>query len=215
MRQAIRLDDTLQPAPEEIRKAVKHLYGIAPQFKGIEDVAGPLTVRRGTPGFEALIRIVVGQQLSIKAAASIYARLSSAVNLNPQSILKAKESTLAKAGLSKSKIATCLAIAQAIQDKDIVFEGLSVMSDDEIRTSLTKIRGIGPWTADIYLLFCLSRLDAWPHSDLGLQLAYQSLCQLKERPDTRTLLLIGENFRPVRGAAAYLLWHYYRHVKSR
>jgi DNA-3-methyladenine glycosylase II len=212
--QAIQLDDTMQPASEEIRKAVKHLYSIAPQFKGIEKVAGPLTVRRGTPTFATLVRIVVGQQLAIKAAASIYARLNSTISLTPQAMLKAKDSTLAEAGLSKSKIATCLAIAQAIQDKDLVIEKLGAMSDDDIRTTLTKIRGIGSWTAEIFLLFCLSRLDAWPHSDLGLQLGYQSLCKLKERPDTRALLIIGEDFRPVRGAAAYLLWHYYRHLKS-
>lgn len=213
--QVNQMDHTLEPAPEAVREAVEHLYAIAPQFKSVETVAGPLTIRRGTPGFEALVRIVIGQQLSIKAAASIYAKLKSTVNLTPQSILRVKEATLAKAGLSKSKIATCTAIAQAIKDKDVVFENLGTMSDDEIRESLTKIRGIGPWTADIYLLFCLSRLNAWPHSDLGLQLGYQSLCKLKEKPDTRAFLQIGEDFRPVRGAAAYLLWHYYRHVKSK
>src|SRR6516164_10751749 len=84
--QAIQLDDTMQPASEEIRKAVKHLYSIAPQFKGIEKVAGPLTVRRGTPTFATLVRIVVGQQLAIKAAASIYARLNSTISLTPQAM---------------------------------------------------------------------------------------------------------------------------------
>src|SRR6516165_4648564 len=120
--QVIQIDDSLQPATEDIQAAVKHLYRLAPQFKRIEKVAGPLMVRRGSPTFATLVRIVIGQQLAIKAAASIYARLSSAVSLTPKTILNAPESALRQAGLSKSKVTTCLAIAEAIHERHLEIE---------------------------------------------------------------------------------------------
>jgi DNA-3-methyladenine glycosylase II len=208
-------DVALEPAPKAIRAAVETLYEIAPQFEPIEKMAGPLTVKRLSPEFASLIRIVVGQQLHTKAAASIFGRLQDTVKLSPEGILGVPETTLSKAGLSRPKINTCLALANAVASKRLNIAKLKTLEDDGAREKLVAIRGIGPWTAEIYLLFCLGRMDAWPHSDLGLQLAYQSLRRLPEKPDTRALLAIGEDFRPVRGAAAYLLWHYYRHVKGR
>jgi DNA-3-methyladenine glycosylase II len=208
-------DPALQPATKEVREAVQLLYGIAPKFKAIEKIAGPLTIKCWSPTFASLVRVVVGQQLSTKAAAAIFNRLQAAVKLTPEAFLRADPTSLSEAGLSRSKINTCLALAKAMTDQKLAIKKLTSMEDDEVRKILIEIKGIGPWTADIFLLFCLGRLNAWPHSDLGLQLSYQSFFELETRPDSQAMLRIGEELHPVRGAAAYLLWHYYRHAKSR
>lgn len=208
-------DPVLQPATKEVREAVCLLYGIAPKFKAIEEIAGALTIKRWSPTFASLVRVVVGQQLSTKTAAAIFNRLQAAVKLTPEAFLQADPTILSEAGLSRSKINTCLALAKAITDRKLAITKLTSMEDDEVREILIEIRGIGPWTADIFLLFCLGRLNAWPHSDLGLQLSYQSFFELETRPDSQAMLRIGEDLHPVRGVAAYLLWHYYRHVKSK
>lgn len=208
-------DNKLQLAPSDVREALCQLYSVSPKFACIEKIAGPLTIKRWSPSFASLVRVIVGQQLSTRAAAAIFDRLQSSVKLTPAAFLQTDVATLASAGLSKSKISTCQALAQAIEDQNLPMRELASMEDDEVRQHLIAIKGIGPWTAEIFLLFCLERLDAWPHSDLGLQLSYQSFFELETRPDSQAMLRIGEELHPVRGAAAYLLWHYYRHVKKR
>lgn len=208
-------DNTLRLAPSDVREALRQLYNISPKFQAIEEITGPLTIKRWPPTFASLVRVIVGQQVSTHAAAAIFNRLQAAVKLTPEAFLQADPTILSEAGLSRSKINTSLALAKAFTDQKVAIKKLTSMQDDEVRKILIEIKGIGPWTADIFLLFCLGRLNAWPHSDLGLQLSYQSFFKLKTRPDSRAMLHIGEDLHPVRGAAAYLLWHYYRHAKSR
>jgi DNA-3-methyladenine glycosylase II len=204
----------LGPLSEELRNALAMLYEIAPHFRVIERTAGPLLVKQWPANFRSLIRVIVGQQLSTKAAAAIYGRLDSALSIEPLSLLSAPGHVLVDAGLSKAKITSCLALARAIETGSLNLRALTKLDDQEAKAQLINVKGIGPWTADIFLLFCLGRLNTWPHSDLGLQSGYQILLSLDTRPDARHFFEIGQSLHPVRGAAAHLLWHYYRHIKS-
>jgi DNA-3-methyladenine glycosylase II len=178
--------------------------------------AGRPPLRKRADGFGGLASIVVSQQLSTASARAIWGRLEAALNpLDHVAILKARAAKLARVGLSAPKIRTLQAIAKAIQRGELNFPALADMPADEAHQALTAIHGIGPWTADIYLLFCLGHADAWPAGDLALQEAARLLFRLKARPTTKEMQPLGDRWRPWRGAAAYMLWTYYRATKQR
>lgn len=185
--------------------------GMAAAFK----LTGYPPLRRWTPGFEGLVRIIVGQQLSTASANAIYGRLSVAVvPMEPAVLLAVDEVELKGAGLSAGKIATLRALAQAVAEGRVDFAGIASAPEDEVRRQLTAVRGIGPWTADIYLMFCCGHADAFAAGDLALQIAAQRLLGLKTRPTAAELLAIAEIWRPWRGVAARMLWAYYGQVKA-
>lgn len=158
-------------------------------------------------GFEGLAEIVVSQQLSGASAAAIWRRVKAAVRpFTPKRLLSRTDQELQSAGLSSGKIKTLRALAAAVAARDIDFAVLDVSEDAEIIAHLTKLHGIGPWTADIYLLFALQRADAFAAGDLALQIAVQRHFNLKSRPSAAELLKIAERWRPWRSIAARLLW---------
>src|SRR6202011_4415466 len=122
---------------------------------------------------------------------------------------------LARIGLSRSKIKTLKAIGNAIAKGTIDLDALAGMEADDAHAALTALHGVGPWTADIYLLFCLGHADAWPAGDLALQEAARHALGLRARPSSRDMGPLAESWRPWRGAAAYMLWTYYRAAKGR
>jgi DNA-3-methyladenine glycosylase II len=130
-------------------------------------------------------------------------------------MLRARSAKLARAGLSAPKIRTLKAIAKAITRGDLDLAALVARPADEAHALLTAVHGIGPWTADIYLLFCLGHADAWPAGDLALQEATRLLLTLKARPTSKQMGPLAEAWRPWRGAAACMLWSYYRWSKQR
>jgi DNA-3-methyladenine glycosylase II len=132
----------------------------------------------------------------------------------PGVLLGLKDRTLVAAGLSGAKIRTLRALASAAADR-LDLAHLDRLSDAEVHTALTAVNGIGPWTADVYLMFCLGRADAWAAGDLALQLAAKEAFGLDERPDSQALLELAERWRPWRGVAARLLWAYYAVLKGR
>ena len=163
-----------------------------------------------------MARIIVGQQLSIASANAIYTRLQSAVSpLTADGIEAATDDTLAAAGLSRGKIATLRALATAANEGRISFGELAVLPAERVHAQLTSVRGIGPWTADIYLMFCRNDADAFAAGDLALQLAAQALLDLSTRPTAEELALIARRWCPHRALAASLLWSYYGHLKAR
>jgi DNA-3-methyladenine glycosylase II len=170
-------------------------------------------LRSREPGFEALLRAIVGQQVSIAAAAAIWGRLQAAVvPLEPEILLARSEEALRAAGLSRQKIAYARGLAGDIVDGRIRLERLPRMSDEEAIETLTMLKGIGRWTAEVYLLFALGRADMFPADDLALMAAAGHMKGHDERPDRTGVLEIAETWRPWRGAAAHMLWHYYHHV---
>jgi DNA-3-methyladenine glycosylase II len=179
------------------------------------ELGGPTPLRRREPGFEGLAAIIVSQQVSTASANAIFGRLRGMVApLNAQNLRDASDETLRAAGLSAPKIRTLRALAEAIATKALDIDALAAMNAEEAHEKLVAVKGIGPWTADIFLLFCLGHPDAWPAGDLALQEAARLGLNLKKRPDTMQLEKIGERWRPWRGVAARMLWAYYRARKE-
>jgi len=173
-------------------------------------------LRKRDPGFQGLAGIIVSQQLSTASAAAIWARLTGRFpDLSPADIAAASDESLRGAGLSAAKIRTLRAVAAAVDEGRLPLDGLGDLGADEAHALLTDVKGIGPWTADIYLLFCLGHADAFPAGDLALQEAARLACGLEARPSGKELLVIAERWRPWRGVAAGVLWAYYRIAKSR
>src|SRR5215475_8977103 len=170
----------------------------------------------GADGFAGLASIVVSKQLSTASAKAIWERLNQAFDpLDHTAVLRARTAKLARVGLSTSKIRALKAIAKAIDRGDLDLPALVDQPADEAHAALTAVHGIGPWTADIYLLFCLGHADAWPAGDLAVQEATKLLLALKTRPTSKEMGPLAESWRPWRGAAACMLWSYYRATKQR
>lgn len=200
----------------DVEAALMRLLAADPRLATLVAVAGPPPLRRRAGGFAGLASIVVGQQLSTASASAIFGRLSAAFDpLDHGAVRRARKAKLQRIGLSEAKIRTLRAVADAIEKKHIDFEALADMPADEAHEKLVAIHGIGPWTADLYLLFCLGHADAFPAGDLALQEAARLGFGLKKRPDAKQLAALAEKWRPWRGVAAKLLWAYYRAVKRR
>lgn len=199
----------------DLRQGLRGLRRKCRVLRGVHDAVGDPPLRRLEGGFGGLARIVVSQQLSAASAAAIWRKTEAAVRpFTPKALLKLDDPALRGAGLSRPKIATLRALAAAIAHDGLRLDTLDAASDGEIRDSLTSIRGIGPWTCDVYLMFCLGRADAWAPGDLALQLAAQSALDLKTKPLPADLEDISQRWRPWRGVAARLLWHYYAAEKA-
>lgn len=193
-----------------IRAGVASLRRRCPHMRRVHDLVGDPPLRRHTAGFQGLARIIVGQQVSAASANAIWQRTAAAVTpFRPQRLLELDDDSLRAAGLSRPKVRTLRALAGALAEGRLDLDPLGRASDEEVRAQLTSISGIGPWTADIYLMFCLGRPDSWAAGDLALQLATWRALKLRAKPDARRLETIAERWRPWRGVAARLLWAYY------
>ncbi|MGB3613778.1 MAG: hypothetical protein WBA10_08295 [Elainellaceae cyanobacterium] len=207
--------DLTIPNPH-LRQAIQHICRLDSDFGRIEAEVGPLQVRQWPPTYSALVRTITGQQLSAHAARAIFARLEVLMpTMPPELLLACSDADLKQAGLSRSKIATCRALAEQISSGALPLQDLSAWSDAAIAAALTQVKGIGPWTAEIFMLFCLERLDALPASDLAIRVAYQQLKGLGDRPSVKDLRQYCAPLKPYRGAVAHLLWHYYRRATGR
>ena len=198
----------------DLKAGIAFLKPRCPGMAQAHAVVGDPPLRRWSPGFDGLVRIIVGQQLSTSSAAAILARLTLAVvPLSPDTLMATGDAVLRSAGLSAAKIATLRALARAAIDGQVDLAALMALPQADVRRQLTAIRGIGPWTADIYLLFCRGDADAFAAGDLALQISAQTVLALPERPTADELQVIAERWRPWRGVAARLLWAHYGHVK--
>src|SRR5437588_4845831 len=187
-----------------------------PRLRHALSRAGRPPLRRRPDGFSGLASIVVSQQLSTASAKAIWTRLNQAFDpFDHAAVLRARSQRLARAGLSAPKIRTLKAIAKAIDRGELDLPALVEKPADEAHAALTVVHGIGPWTADIYLLFCLGHADTWPAGDLALQEGARLLLALKTRPSAKEMGPLAESWRPWRGAAACMLWSYYRATKQR
>lgn len=169
-------------------------------------------VRASAPGFAGLMRMIAGQQVSVQSAAAIIQRLEARVDpLTPERFLEAGDDDLKAVGLSRPKMRYGRLLAEAIAGGALDIDGLDGLQDDDAIAALTSVKGIGPWTAEIYLLFALGRPDIWPVGDLALCIAAQHLKKLDTRPGAKAMTTLGEAWRPHRSTAARFLWHLYRH----
>ena len=198
----------------DIREGVRALRRKCATMRLVHDTAGHPPLRRRPAGFEGLARIIVGQQLSVASAEAIWGRTFALCQpFEPAILLALKDKRLASAGLSGPKIRTLRAIASACSN-GLDLERLGHAGEEEIHAALTEVVGIGPWTADIFIMFCLGRADAWAPGDLALQIAAQRALALEERPGKDQMAELAERWRPWRGVAARLLWAYYAALKK-
>jgi DNA-3-methyladenine glycosylase II len=203
-------DLTVLHDEEALARAVAALTRQCRHMRDVHARTGLPPLRDFTADFSGVCRIVTGQQLSASSAAAIWGRFAAAVTpFDAPSILALSDEALRAPGLSSGKIRTIRAVASAVADGTLDFERLNTLPDAAVITELTRLHGIGPWTAEVYLLFALRRADAFPAGDLALQLAAQKLLRLKERPQAARLAEISQTWRPFRGAAARLLWAEY------
>jgi DNA-3-methyladenine glycosylase II len=189
----------------DLEAAIAQLIERNSRLRPILERTGMPTLRRRPSGFAGLAGIVVGQQLSTASASAIWSRLTSAFDpLDPDAIRKARADRLGRIGLSAAKIKTLKTVAREIEANRLDLDTLAERDANEAHNQLTALHGIGPWTADIYLLFCLGHGDAWPAGDLALQEGMRMGLDLKSRPTVKEMGPLAENWRPFRGAAAHL-----------
>jgi DNA-3-methyladenine glycosylase II len=179
-------------------------------------IGGSPPLRRRDPGFAGLAAIIVSQQVSVASANAIFGRLETRiVPLDSVGLAAATEEDLRACGLSAPKIRALRSLAESIAEGRLDLASLAAVDAERAHEALVSVNGVGPWTADIFLLFCLGHPDAFPAGDLALQEAAKLALNLKTRPDARRLERIAERWRPWRGVAARMLWAYYRGVKAR
>ena len=195
----------------DLRKGLAGLFKVAPRFREVSDLVGEIPLRRRKDGFEALFDAIVGQQVSVAAGDAIWKRLKNARLTGPRKVLHATEEELRECGLSRQKIRYGKSLAEARID----YRALREKNTEEVVEILTKVTGIGKWTAEIYCLFSLGHVDAFAPGDLALQEATRVLFELKERPNEKELRKFSESWSPWRGVAARFLWSYYHIAKDR
>ena len=161
-------------------------------------------------GFKGILQLIIEQQLSVASANAIYKKLKNKMpNISPESFLRIKESDLKKCGLSKQKINYLTGLAKKCENNEINFRKIHRMDDENLVKEITKIKGIGPWTAQCYMLASLSRDDVWPVADLGLMEAVKRIKRLKKRPSEEDMEKISQIWRPYRSTVANVLWASY------
>ncbi|MDB5616765.1 DNA-3-methyladenine glycosylase 2 family protein [Tardiphaga sp.] len=200
----------------DLDDAITALVRLDPRLQPILQVAGMPALRRRAPGFEGLAQIVCGQQVSVASASAIWGRVSGAfAPFHPDALRKARADRLGRLGLSAAKIKTLKGVARELAADRLNLDVLAEEDADAAHNTLTKLHGIGPWTADVYLLFCLGHGDAWPAGDVAIQESIKVGLGLPARPTVKQMAPIAEPWRPLRGAAAHLWWSYYHAIKKR
>jgi DNA-3-methyladenine glycosylase II len=194
----------------DIAEGLTGLLAADVRLVGVRAIAGEIPLRLRPPGFEGLARIVVSQHVSVASAQAIWDRLETRLRpFTPAALCACRHLDLRADGLSGAKIRTLRAMCEAIAD-GLDLQALDQVSADEAHGRLIAIKGIGPWTADVFLMFCLGHADAFAAGDVALQNAARDAFDLEDRPSAGDLLAIAEAWRPWRAVAARLLWAYYR-----
>ncbi|MBO1074378.1 DNA-3-methyladenine glycosylase family protein [Roseomonas marmotae] len=202
--------------PPWFRAGIEALCRLDPDFTRIEPAAGPLPWRWRPRGFAGLARTILGQQISNQAAGAIWRRFSALPGaLEPSGMLLLTDEQLRAAGLSRPKVVHLRALAKACLDGGLKLDALPEMTDAEAVAHLAAQRGLGPWTAQVHLIFAEARPDVFPHGDVALAGALAHLKGLPQRPGPRELTLAAEQWSPWRSLAARLLWHHWRHATGR
>lgn len=187
-----------------------------PDLAQVVEAHGPPPTRKRPEGFATLLQIIVNQQVSIAAAASIWKRFEAAYGaVTPEAILASTEEQLRALGLSGQKVRYAHELAGDVTQGRLKVDRLRRLDDEAAIAALTTVKGIGRWTAEIYLLSALQRQDVWPAADLALMVAAQEVKGLARRPKAEEMIEIAEQWRPWRAVAARLLWHHYRHSGRR
>ncbi len=201
--------------PDDIADALDKLCGIDTRLAAVREAAGEVPLRLSQPGFESLISIIISQQVSLASAGAIHGRLVRLVDpMTPEALLRAGDDIFREAGLSRGKQRTVLAVAEAVRGGLDLHHLCSLDSGTAI-TALTGVPGIGPWTAECYLLFAAGHPDVFPARDVALQSAVGHALGIDPRPGEKALIRLAESWAPHRATASRLFWAYYREMRGR
>ena len=197
---------------KQLKASLDALAAVEPAFGEALGRIGYPPPRLRDPGYETMLRAIVGQQVSIKAAAAILARVETATGgiQDPANIVRTSDEDLRAAGLSRQKIAYVKSLAEEVLEGRLDFHALPA-DDEEAIAAMTHVKGIGRWSAEVYLLFAEGRADIFPAGDLAVQVEIGRILGLPERPTEKKVRELAEPWRPHRGAAAIFAWHH-RHI---
>lgn len=196
---------------QDIQEGLEYLAKVEPKFAKAKAVVGEIPLRRREGGFNALLEMILSQQVSVASANAISERLGKAGYKNQSKLSKATEEAVRECGVSRQKARYITALAKS----DLNYKVLHTLPDNEVIQKLTAIPGIGIWTSEIYLMFSIGKRDVIAAGDLALQESTKLLFELPDRPTEKDLRIMAENWSPWRSVAARLLWAYYRVEKSR
>jgi len=208
---------TPPPGPAALAAARSALAAADPALARVDAVIPPFAWRAREGGFAGLIRLIVEQQVSTASAAAIWARVEAGLGgtqgvVTPEAVLAHDVAALKGFGLSAPKARYAHAIAEAHRDGRIDLEALWALEDEAAIEALRRLKGVGRWTAEIYLMFCAGRMDVFPAGDLALQEGLRMADDAAERPTEKALAARSEIWRPYRAVAAHLIWAYYAHI---
>lgn len=199
-----------------LARAVRTLARAEPRFAHIVKRHGPPPLWPRAPGFETLVLLMLEQQVSLAQARAMYARVTNATGtVTPANVARLGESGLRALGVTRQKSAYLAALAIQLEAKSVDLDALATLPDLDAAAALDALHGVGPWTAQCYLLFALRRSDVFPAADLALMEAVRQLWRLRERPSAEALERRARAWRPHRAVAARLLWHHYLSERGR
>jgi len=199
-----------------LARAVRTLTRAEPRFAHIVKRYGPPPLWPRDPGFQTLVLLMLEQQVSLAQGRAMYARIANATGtVTPASVARLGESGLRALGVTRQKSAYLASLASRIERSDFDLDALATLSDADADAALDALHGVGPWTAQCYLLFALRRSDVFPAADLALLEAVRQLWRLRERPTPVALSRRAQAWRPHRAVAARLLWHHYLSERGR
>lgn len=200
---------------EDVHRGLEELCALDARLAMVRERAGEVPLRLSEPGFRSLASIIIAQQVSRASADAIFGRLERILDpLTPQAVLAAGEAVYRDAGLSRPKQRGLVASARAVAD-GLDLDRLCLLEASEAKALLTAVPGIGPWTAEVYMLFSAGHPDIFPARDVALQTAVGHALGIEPRPSEKMLTTIAESWSPWRGVAARLFWAYYRELRGR
>lgn len=202
--------------PTSLRKAVIDLTSGHPELARVYELYGHPPLWDREPGFATLLHIILEQQVSLASAKACFDKLSVRLGkISPENLLRLDDAELRAVGFSRQKAAYARHLAEAVVNNHIDLDNLHKLSDEAARSELTRLKGVGSWTADIYLLMVLLRPDIMPRGDIALHEAYRRLYGLDHRPSSDEFIVTAERWKPYRSVAARLLWHFYLSERRR
>ncbi len=200
---------------EDIKTGLIELQKLDPNLIPIIKQTPNVALRREQEGFPGLVRIIIGQHVSTASASAIHGRFTEAINpITPQNYLDSASGTLIKIGLTRAKQTTIANLANAILSKTLDLSAINKLSAQDAIAQLTALKGIGPWTAEVYLLFCAGHGDIFAAGDLAIREAVRHAFDMDERPTEAQLRQIALKWSPHRGIASRLFWSYYANIKG-
>jgi DNA-3-methyladenine glycosylase II len=201
---------------QDILEGLNHLKQLDPTLIPIIKRVPSVPLRRDQGGFEGLVRIIIGQHVSTASASAIHARFTDQINpVTPTNYLETHQDVLIKVGLTRAKQNTIGNIAQAINTKTLDLDAISSLDEKNAIAQLTALKGIGPWTAEVYLLFCAGHPDIFAAGDLAIREAVRQAYNMSERPNEKDLRAFAAKWAPYRGIASRLFWAYYAMLKGK